>query len=90
MSDFRFAEPGWALMLWGVLAFTGLLLWLDARSGTALARFLSRELGMDLAAVGTPYLHRELMREELAMLPAGTVLASRPMAPLVGAAPWRR
>ena len=41
MSEFRFAEPGWAMLLWGVLAFTALLVWLDARSGTTLARFLS-------------------------------------------------
>ncbi len=47
----------------------------DSQLELPLARFLSRELGMELAEVGTPYLHRELMREELAMLPAGTVLS---------------
>jgi len=41
VSEFRFAEPAWAMLLWGVFAFTALLLWLDARSGTALSRFLS-------------------------------------------------
>ena len=35
-----------------------------------LARFLSRELGMRLIEVGTPYLHREHLAEELALLPA--------------------
>ncbi|HYB99478.1 MAG TPA: VWA domain-containing protein [Candidatus Limnocylindrales bacterium] len=39
--DFRFAEPGWGMLLWVVLAFTALLLWLDARAGGALTRFLS-------------------------------------------------
>jgi Ca-activated chloride channel family protein len=41
MSEFRFAEPAWGLLLWGVLAFTALLVWLDVRSGAALSRFLS-------------------------------------------------
>ncbi len=47
----------------------------DSQLELPLARFLSRELGMELAEVGTPYLHRELMREELALLPSGTVLS---------------
>ncbi len=47
----------------------------DSQLELPLARFLSRELGMELAEVGTPYLHRELMREELSLLPAGTVLS---------------
>ena len=37
-----------------------------------MARFLSRELGMVLSEIGTPYLHRKLMAEELALLPAGS------------------
>ena len=37
-----------------------------------LARFLQRECGMELVEVGTPYLNREQMREELALLPPGT------------------
>ena len=37
-----------------------------------LARFCARELGMVPVEVGTPYLHRHLMSEELALLPAGT------------------
>jgi light-independent protochlorophyllide reductase subunit N len=40
-----------------------------------LARFLSRELGMVLTEVGTPYLHRQHLAEELAMLPAGVQLS---------------
>ena len=37
-----------------------------------LARFLQRECGMELIEVGTPYLNREQMAEELALLPEGT------------------
>lgn len=37
-----------------------------------LARFLHRECGMELVEVGTPYLHRDLMEEELKLLPADT------------------
>ena len=44
----------------------------DSQLEIPLARFLSRELGMQLAEIGTPYLHRKLMSEELAMLPPGS------------------
>ncbi len=44
----------------------------DSQLEIPLARFLSRELGMVLDEIGTPYLHRKLMTEELALLPAGT------------------
>ena len=37
-----------------------------------LARFLQRECGMELVEVGTPYLNRELMEQELNLLPEGT------------------
>jgi light-independent protochlorophyllide reductase subunit N len=47
----------------------------DSQLEVPLARFLSRELGMSLTEVGTPYLHRQHLAEELAMLPAGTVLS---------------
>jgi len=47
----------------------------DSQLEIPLARFLARELGMKLTEVGTPYLHREHLAEELAMLPAGTVLS---------------
>jgi light-independent protochlorophyllide reductase subunit N len=47
----------------------------DSQLEIPLARFLSRELGMELTEVGTPYLHRTHMAEELAMLPAGTFLS---------------
>jgi light-independent protochlorophyllide reductase subunit N len=41
----------------------------DSQLEIPLARFLSRELGMQLTEVGTPYLHRAHLREELALLP---------------------
>lgn len=47
----------------------------DSQLEIPLARFLARELGMTLAEVGTPFLHREHLAEELAMLPAGTFLS---------------
>ncbi|MDT7950604.1 MAG: ferredoxin:protochlorophyllide reductase (ATP-dependent) subunit N [Acetobacteraceae bacterium] len=47
----------------------------DSQLELPLARFLSRELGMRLAEVGTPYLHRRHMAAELALLPAGTALS---------------
>ncbi len=47
----------------------------DSQLEIPLARFLSRELGMELVEVGTPYLHRQHMAEELSMLPEGTMLS---------------
>jgi len=47
----------------------------DSQLEIPLARFLARELGMNLTEVGTPYLHREHLKYELAMLPAGTSLS---------------
>jgi light-independent protochlorophyllide reductase subunit N len=47
----------------------------DSQLEIPLARFLARELGMTLTEVGTPYLHREHLKYELAMLPAGTSLS---------------
>ena len=47
----------------------------DSQLEIPLARFLSRELGMELVEVGTPYLHRQHLAEELAMLPEGTFLS---------------
>ncbi|MBK9360268.1 MAG: ferredoxin:protochlorophyllide reductase (ATP-dependent) subunit N [Rubrivivax sp.] len=44
----------------------------DSQLELPLARFCARELGMVPVEVGTPYLHRHLMSEELALLPAGT------------------
>jgi light-independent protochlorophyllide reductase subunit N len=47
----------------------------DSQLEVPLARFLSRELGMQLVEVGTPFLHQEHLAAELAMLPAGTFLS---------------
>ena len=47
----------------------------DSQLEVPLARFLSRELGMELAEIGTPFLHREHLAAELALLPAGTALS---------------
>ncbi len=47
----------------------------DSQLELPLARFLSRELGMELVEVGTPYLHRGVLDRELPLLPAGTPLA---------------
>jgi light-independent protochlorophyllide reductase subunit N len=47
----------------------------DSQLEIPIARFLARELGMQLTEVGTPYLHRQHLAEELALLPAGTALS---------------
>jgi light-independent protochlorophyllide reductase subunit N len=41
----------------------------DSQLEIPLARFLSRELGMSLIEVGTPYLHQDLLGPELDLLP---------------------
>ena len=47
----------------------------DSQLELPMARFLARELGMQLTEVGTPYLHRAHLAHELALLPEGTVLS---------------
>ncbi len=47
----------------------------DSQLEIPIARFLAQELGMTLAEVGTPYLHRAHMAADLADLPAGTPLS---------------
>ena len=47
----------------------------DSQLELPLARFMARELGAALVEVGTPYLHRQHLAEELALLPSGTVLS---------------
>lgn len=46
----------------------------DSQLEPPLARFLARELGMRPVEVGTPYLHREHLAEELALLPEGVAV----------------
>lgn len=47
----------------------------DSQLEVPLARCLANELQMQLVEVGTPYLHRQHLAEELALLPAGTLLS---------------
>jgi light-independent protochlorophyllide reductase subunit N len=47
----------------------------DSQLEVPLARFLARELGMQLVEVGSPYLHGTLLDAELPLLPPGTQLA---------------
>jgi light-independent protochlorophyllide reductase subunit N len=47
----------------------------DSQLELPLARFAARELDMELVEVGTPYLHTQHMAQELALLPAGTLLS---------------
>jgi light-independent protochlorophyllide reductase subunit N len=47
----------------------------DSQLEIPLARFLSRELAMRLTEVGTPYLHRQHLAEELALLPENVRLS---------------
>jgi light-independent protochlorophyllide reductase subunit N len=58
-----------------LLAGKRLFLLPDSQLEIPLARFLARECGMELVEVGTPYLDRQLMAEELPLLPAGTQLS---------------
>jgi light-independent protochlorophyllide reductase subunit N len=57
------------------LAGRRLFLLPDSQMEIPLARFLHRECGMELVEVGTPYLDRALMAEELALLPPGTAVS---------------
>jgi len=47
----------------------------DSQLELPLARFVARELGMTVLEAGTPYLHRQHLAEELALLPAETRLS---------------
>jgi len=57
------------------LAGKRLFLLPDSQLEIPLARFLSRECGMQLLEVGTPYLDRGLMAEDLALLPPQTQIS---------------
>jgi light-independent protochlorophyllide reductase subunit N len=47
----------------------------DSQLEIPLARFLARELGMVPLEVGTPYLHRQHLADELTLLPADTLVS---------------
>ena len=57
-----------------VLAGKRIFLLPESQLELPLARFLHRECGMELVEVGVPYLNREQMVEELALLPDGTTV----------------
>ena len=47
----------------------------DSQLEVPLARFLHAELGMEIVEVGTPYLHRGHLADDLAALPAGVQIS---------------
>ena len=67
----RRALQRYRTQLWGKRIF----FFPDSQLEIPLARFLSRELSMELVEVGTPYLHRAHLAPELALLPVGTLLS---------------
>ena len=58
-----------------LLAGRRLFFFPDSQLEIPLARFLARECGMELVEVGTPYLDRLLVEQDLALLPANTRLS---------------
>jgi light-independent protochlorophyllide reductase subunit N len=57
------------------LAGKSIFLFPDSQIEIPLARFLARELGMSLVEVGTPYLHRDHLAAEIALLPPSVLLS---------------
>ncbi|PPQ27844.1 ferredoxin:protochlorophyllide reductase (ATP-dependent) subunit N [Rhodopila globiformis] len=57
------------------LAGKRIFLFPDSQLEIPLARFLMRELGMTAVEAGTPYLHRQHMADELALLPESVTLS---------------
>ncbi len=47
----------------------------DSQLEIPIGRFLSREMGMELVEIGTPYLHRDHLAADLALLPADIQLS---------------
>jgi light-independent protochlorophyllide reductase subunit N len=58
-----------------VLAGRSIFFFPDSQLEIPIARFLSRELGMQLIEVGTPYLHRAHLASELVQLPDTVVIS---------------
>ena len=58
-----------------ILAGKRIFFFPDSQLEIPLARFLANEMGMVPMEVGTPYLHRQLVAEDLALLPAGARLS---------------
>lgn len=59
----------------GMLEKKSIFFFPDSQLEVPLARFLSRELGMSLIEVGTPYLHQDLLASELDLLPSDARLS---------------
>ena len=59
----------------GTLSGKRVFLFPDSQLEIPLGRFLSRELAMEPIEIGTPYLHREHLAAELALLPEGARLS---------------
>jgi light-independent protochlorophyllide reductase subunit N len=59
----------------GQLAGKRIFFFPDSQLEVPLARFLASELDMRLVEVGTPFLHKQHLAEELAQLPTGTQLS---------------
>lgn len=57
------------------LAGKRIFLFPDSQLEIPLARFLSREMGMEIVEVGTPYLHRAHLAAELDLLPEQTQIS---------------
>ncbi len=57
------------------LAGKRMFLFPDSQLEIPLARFVTRELSMQVIEAGTPYLHRQHLAEELALLPASVALS---------------
>jgi light-independent protochlorophyllide reductase subunit N len=47
----------------------------DSQLEIPIARFLARELGMELTEIGTPYLHQHHLADELGLLPADVIIS---------------
>lgn len=58
-----------------ILAGRSIFFFPDSQLEPPLARFLAEELGMDAIEIGTPYLNRDLLSEELQHLPATATLS---------------
>ena len=59
----------------GELAGKRIFFFPDSQLEIPLARFLARELDMELLEVGTPYLHRQHLTQELDLLPSTTMIS---------------
>jgi light-independent protochlorophyllide reductase subunit N len=59
----------------GALEGKSIFFFPDSQLEVPLARFLAREMGMDLVEVGTPYLHRQHLAVDLDLLPVDVMLS---------------